>query len=187
VAATGLRVTGGDSGGRRLNAPAGIRPSEGRVKEAIFNVLGRAVVGANVLDLCAGSGALGIEALSRGAERATFVDRSERAAAAIRRNLETVGYGDRARVFRADAARWLQQRPSDLRACDLVLVDPPYDDPVLMRLLQLLDRGVADGVLVVVEHGRRAPLPLLRRLRLLRQRRYGDTAVTILEPEVASG
>ncbi|MFZ0218189.1 MAG: 16S rRNA (guanine(966)-N(2))-methyltransferase RsmD [Candidatus Dormiibacterota bacterium] len=182
MAGPGLRVHGGEAGGRRLVAPTGIRPSEGRVKEAIFNVLGPLVAGSRVLDLCAGSGALGIEALSRGAERATFVDQSERAAAAIRRNLEAIGYRERAHVFRADAARWVQERPTDVRACDLVLLDPPYNDPVLARLLQLLDGSAPSGALVVVEHGHRVSLPSLRRLRAVRERRYGDTEVTILEP-----
>ncbi|MBO0743737.1 MAG: 16S rRNA (guanine(966)-N(2))-methyltransferase RsmD [Candidatus Dormibacteraeota bacterium] len=172
---------GGEAGGRRLVAPSGIRPSEGRVKLAIFNMLGEIPLGAGVLDLCAGSGALGIEALSRGAEAATFVDTSPRALASIRRNLETLGYTNRARVHREDAARFCERYPDLVRGCDLVFCDPPYNDPVLTRLLQQLDHLAPVEGVVVVEHGARVQLPSLIRLRPERERRYGDTRVTILQ------
>lgn len=162
-------------------APSDIRPSEGRVKLAIFNMLGATPSGASVLDLCAGSGALGIEALSRGAEGATFVDASHRAVASIRRNLEALGYGDRGRVHRDDAARFCERHPDRVRSCDLVFCDPPYNDPVLGRLLHLLDHLTPVDGTVVVEHGARVELPSLGRLRSERERRYGDTRVTILQ------
>ena len=177
----GLRVHGGEAGGRRLVVPPGVRPSEGVVKEAIFNVLGDEVVDARALDLCAGSGALGIEALSRGAAGAIFVDRGERAVTAIRRNLAALGYEGRARVFRAEAARWLEGRPADAGRCGLVLLDPPYNDPVLERVLRLLDRLCAEGTVVVAEHAARQRLPTLGRLQAVRDRKYGDTQVTFLE------
>lgn len=137
--------------------------------------------GAGVLDLCAGSGALGIEALSRGAEAATFVDSSPRSLASIRRNLETLGYVDRGRVVRDDAARFCERYPDLVRGCELVFCDPPYNDPVLVRLLPLLDHLVPVEGVVVVEHGSRVELPSLIRLRPERERRYGDTRVTILQ------
>lgn len=177
----GLRVHGGEAGGRRLAVPPGVRPSEGVVKEAIFNVLGDAVVDAAALDLCAGSGALGIEALSRGAARAIFVDRGERSVTAIRKNLAALGYTDRGRVFRAEVARWLEGRPADASRSGLVLLDPPYNDPVLVRVLRLLDRLCAEGAVVVAEHAPRQVLPALERLQTVRDRRYGDTQVTFLE------
>lgn len=138
-------------------------------------------MGASVLDLCAGSGALGIEALSRGAEAATFVDTSPRAVASIRRNLETLGYTDRGRVHREEAARFCERYPDQVRGCDLVFCDPPYNDPVLNRLLHLLDHLTPAWGVVVVEHGSRVQLPSLIRLRPERERRYGDTGVTILQ------
>ncbi len=162
-------------------APSDIRPSEGRVKLAIFNMLGEASSGATVLDLCAGSGALGIEALSRGAEAATFVDTSARSVASIRRNLETLGYADRGRVHREHAVRFCERHPEFVRSCDLVFCDPPYNDPVLARLLQVLDPLTPGEGVVVVEHGARVELPSLTRLRPERERRYGDTRVTILQ------
>ncbi len=177
---------GGEAGGRRLVAPSDIRPSEGRVKLAIFNMLGEVPLGAGVLDLCAGSGALGIEALSRGAEWATFVDSSARSVASIRRNLEALDYGGRGHVHRDDAARFCERHPEVVASCDLIFCDPPYNDPVLARLLQLLDHATPVEGVVVVEHGARVQLPPLVRLRPERERRYGDTRVTILQaPEEA--
>jgi 16S rRNA (guanine966-N2)-methyltransferase len=178
--AANLRVAGGEAAGRRLGAPRGIRPTQGLVREAIFNVLGPLVLDAVVLDLFAGSGALGIEALSRGAAAVTFVDRDESAARVIRRNLEALGIGERGRVSRADVTRWLSGHREDVSAASLVLLDPPYNDPVLEHALALLDSLVAGGTTVVVEHAHRQALPVLERLGPRRQRRYGDTAVSVL-------
>jgi 16S rRNA (guanine966-N2)-methyltransferase len=178
--APGLRVHGGEARGRRLTAPPGIRPSQGMVKEAIFNHLADAVVDAAVLDLCAGSGALGIEALSRGAAHVTFVERGDRQVAAIRRNLAEINYADRATVVRADAERWLTTHPDEVAAAGVVLLDPPYNDPVLGRTILILDRLTGPDTLVVVEHGTRQDLPPLSRLQLERERRYGDSRLTIL-------
>ena len=176
-----LRVHGGEARGRRLVAPPGIRPSQGVVKEAIFNVLADGVVGARVVDLYAGSGALGVEALSRGAEHVTFVERGERQLGAIRRNLATLGYEERATVAREDAERWLGAHPEEVAAAAVVLLDPPYNDPVLIRSLQLLDRLSGPEATVVVEHSPRQELPALERLRVVREKRYGDTQVTVLQ------
>jgi 16S rRNA (guanine966-N2)-methyltransferase len=176
----GLRVHGGAARGRRLTAPSGIRPSQGVVKEAVFNMLGN-LAGVRVLDLFAGSGALGIEALSRGAGHVTFVERDQKAVGTIHANLEGLGYGDRATVARSDVARWLQGHPEEVAAAGLALADPPYNDAVLDHALELLDGTVEEGALVVVEHSRRQTLVGLRRLRPMRDRRYGDTAVTLLE------
>lgn len=150
------------------------------VREAIFDLLGPAVAGAAVLDLFAGSGALGIEALSRGAATAILVDRDEEAVRVIRRNLEALGLADRARAVRADVVRWLAGHGAEVRAASLVLLDPPYDDPVLDRALALLDPLVAAGATVVVEHAHRQDLPGTQRLQPVRRRRYGDTAVSLL-------
>ena len=170
---------GGEARSRHLVAPVGIRPTQGMVVQAIFNMLGGAVVEAEVLDLFAGSGALGIEALSRGAARATFVDKSEESVTAIRRNLETLGYRDRAVVDRADVPRWLSNHPAEVRKARIVVLDPPYADAVLGQTLTALDALVAEGTLVVAEHGVRDPLPELARLEVTRERRYGTTSVTI--------
>src|SRR6202040_3851347 len=106
-----LRVSGGEAKGRRLKAPKNIRPTQGMVKQAIFNMVGPDIEEARVLDLFAGSGALGIEALSRGAAGVTFVDQQERGLAILRQNLDALGFKDRSRVIRGDVVRWLEASP----------------------------------------------------------------------------
>jgi 16S rRNA (guanine(966)-N(2))-methyltransferase RsmD len=175
-----LRVAAGEARGRRLKTPKGIRPTQGIVKEAIFNILGHAVLDALVLDLFAGSGALGIEALSRGAEQATFVERDASTAAILRQNLEVLGYADRARIVRADVVRWLETDPEQAQKATLALLDPPYRDAALVPALAELERLLPAGAMVVVEHARGEAPPPLSRLGEARTRRYGDTEVTVL-------
>ncbi len=174
-----LRVVGGEARGRRLKTPKGIRPTQGIVKEAIFNLVGPAIDGVHVLDLFAGSGALGIEALSRGAAGVTFVDREPRGLAILRQNLDALDLKARANVVRGDVVRWLESSPDQVRQAGFVFMDPPYEDPVLDRALKAIDREVTDAT-VIVEHSRRQELPALARLQVDRQRKYGDTIVTVL-------
>ena len=176
-----LRVLGGELGGRGLSAPRGIRPTQGLVREAIFNILGTAVDEATVLDLFAGSGALGIEALSRGATTTTFVDNDDAAVRVIRRNLGALGLGERGRVVRSEVTRWLATHPEDIKAASLVMLDPPYNGAILLHALALLDALIAGGTTVVAEHAHRQPLPALDRLQATRRRRYGDTAISFFE------
>jgi 16S rRNA (guanine966-N2)-methyltransferase len=178
VTRSNLRVSGGEARGRRLKAPKNIRPTQGMVKQAIFNMVGQSIEGARVLDLFAGSGALGIEALSRGAAHATFVDREQRGLAILRQNLDALGLKERAHVVRGDVVRWLEDSSSEVKEAGLVFLDPPYEDDVLDRALRVLDREVT-GATVLAEHSRRQRLPELNRLRTDRQRRYGDTMVTV--------
>jgi 16S rRNA (guanine(966)-N(2))-methyltransferase RsmD len=175
-----LRVSGGEARGRRLKAPKNIRPTQGMVKQAIFNMVGPDIEGATVLDLFAGSGALGIEALSRGAAAVTFVDQQPRGLAILRQNLDALGFKDRAHVVRGDVVRWLEASPDTVRSADFVFLDPPYEDVVLDRALQALDREVSHAV-VLAEHSKRQTLPALERLRVDRERHYGDTIVTVLK------
>jgi len=148
------------------------------VKAAIFNIVGPGIEGAHVLDLFAGSGAIGIEALSRGAAEVTFVDREPRGLAILRQNLDALELKDRAHVVRGDVVRWLESSPEAVGRAGLVFLDPPYEDVVLDRALMALDRTLSDAT-VVAEHSRRQTLPSLSRLELDRQRRYGDTMVTV--------
>jgi 16S rRNA (guanine966-N2)-methyltransferase len=173
-----IRVTGGELRGRRLHVPkSGVRPTTEKVREALFSILGE-VAGARVLDLFCGTGALAIEALSRGAAEATLVDTRP---AAARRNVESLGLVNRAKVVRADAARFL--RRADPRAFDLVLCDPPYR--LAHRLAAELDpliRGaLAEGGRVMVETSPDRPLSL--ELPLLTERSYGDTLIRIYRDE----
>lgn len=150
------------------------------VKEAVFNMLG-SLEGERVIDLFAGSGALGIEAISRSAAHVIFVERDERAAGVIRRNLDTLGYREQSQVVRAEVSRWLRSHVAEAASAGVILADPPYNDAVLDTTLRLLDEMASGGALVVVEHSARRALPALARLRPTRERRYGDAAVTLLE------
>ena len=176
-----MRVTGGESKGRRLKAPRNIRPTQGIVKEAIFNIVAPYIEGATVIDLFAVSGAIGIEALSRGAAHVTFVDREERGLAILRQNLDALGLKQRARVIRADVARWIEGSPDEMQAADLIILDPPYGDAVFDRTLQAIDRSTSKAT-VVAEYSRRQQLPAMARLQMGRERRYGDTMVAVLQP-----
>ena len=171
-----MRVIAGRYGGRRLVAPPGraTRPTSDRVREALFSILGP-VEGAAVLDLFAGSGALGIEALSRGAARATFVDSGPRAVAAIRANLESLGAD--AGVHRLDAAAFVGKASAAGDAYDLVFLDPPYREAAGLGRVISLDPVLAPGARVVAESDRRAPVEL--DLPLTDERRYGDTLIRI--------
>ena len=172
-----MRVVAGRHRGRRLEAPPGrdTRPTSDRVREALFSIVGD-VEGAHVLDLFAGSGALGIEALSRGAARATFVEKDRRAAEVIRANLATLGEeGD---VVVRDALAWLRAAPAGT-AFGLVLIDPPYDSAARLAtpLSEHLPPVLAEGALIVTESDKRNPLTL--DLPLDKERSYGDTRVAI--------
>jgi 16S rRNA (guanine966-N2)-methyltransferase len=177
-----VRIVAGRWGGRRLIAPRGdaVRPPADRVREALFSILGDAVQGARVLDLFAGSGALGLEALSRGAAEATFVDSSTASLAAVKANLQALG--GEAEVRRGDALRFLRAAPGEARYYDLVLLDPPYRlaERLGRELSEALPAVLAPSALVVSESDRRAPLPL--DLPLRDERRYGDTLIRIHDP-----
>jgi 16S rRNA (guanine966-N2)-methyltransferase len=174
-----MRVVAGLYGGRRLVAPPGsaTRPTSDRVREALFSVLGADVRGARVLDLYAGSGALGIEALSRGAASAVFVDHSAKAVAAIRTNLDALGID--APVHRMQARAALRPPPGGAAAYDLVFLDPPYRRAAGLgqELSDALPAVLAPGARVISESDRRDPLELA--LPLADERRYGDTIIRI--------
>jgi 16S rRNA (guanine(966)-N(2))-methyltransferase RsmD len=177
-----MRVIAGQWGGRRLQAPPGAatRPTSDRVREALFSVLGDRVAGARVLDLFAGSGALGIEALSRGAAAATFVDSSGAAIRALRANLAALGAAPEVR--RQDALRFLAGASAAGREYDLVFLDPPYRLASRLggELSAILPAVLAPGGAVIAESDRRDPLDL--ELPLLDERRYGDTLIRIHGP-----
>ena len=176
-----MRVVAGRLGGRRLRAPRGrdTRPTSDRVREALFSILGP-LDGVRVLDLFAGSGALGIEALSRGAATATLVDRDARAVEVIRANLASLELGsEQVRVVHGPARAAIRDASSRGDAYDLVLLDPPYRDASALgrELSQALPAVLAPDARVVAESDRRAPLEL--GLPVVAERRYGDTLIRI--------
>ena len=174
-----MRITGGELGGRRIRAPKGpkLRPTTERVREAVFSILGD-VSGARVLDLFCGTGALAIEALSRGAAEATLVDTHP---AAARKNLEGLELTGRAKTVRADAARFLRRAGEG--SYDLVLCDPPYRlaDRLTSELDPLIRRALAAGGRVMIESSPDNPLQMT--LPLSTERAYGDTMIRIYRDE----
>lgn len=175
-----LRIIAGEARGRKILAPAGssVRPTADRVRQAIFDVLGQFFQGERVLDLFAGSGAMGIEALSRGAGHATFVDVDPGAIRTVEVNLRALGWESRARVVRQDAIAFLRGvRGGDF---DLVFVDPPYrSSPApALEVLGALDLG--EGTRVVVEHDVGwSPEESYGSLHRRDARRYGSTSITL--------
>jgi 16S rRNA (guanine966-N2)-methyltransferase len=166
-----MRIIGGNFGGRRLIVPkdARVRPTADRVREAWMSILGDALFGARVLDLFAGSGALGLEALSRGAASVTFVELSPPSLRALDQNITTLGAQDVATVHRGDAMRYAEKLPEG--AFDIVLADPPYSVDHAARLVALFRRNPF-GRILSVEH------PSALELEGDSTRRYGDTAIT---------
>jgi 16S rRNA (guanine966-N2)-methyltransferase len=182
-----LQVIGGEFGGRRLKSPpAGVRPTAAILRRSLFDILGPRVVDATVLDLYAGAGTLGVEALSRGAARVDFVERDGRACAVIRENLEALGAEAAARRGRVDCApaeKWLQ-RHVGLEAYDLVLADPPYGDAGVTRVLSLLVEtgALRPGGLAVLETRRGTAAEPVDGLVEVRRVRHGDSELRMLEP-----
>ncbi|MCA9750681.1 MAG: 16S rRNA (guanine(966)-N(2))-methyltransferase RsmD [Gemmatimonadetes bacterium] len=174
-----MRVIAGTLRGRRLVAPEGqaTRPTSDRARESLFNLLGPIRAGTRVLDLYAGSGALGIEALSRGAAFAQFVERARPAIAAIRRNVEALGLSDRALILAVDAR---SDAAFDGGPFDLVLADPPWPDRRDEEIVERAERALAPGGILVLEHPAARPAPGAPTGReLWKSRKYGDTALSL--------
>lgn len=171
--AVALRIIAGEHGGRRIEAPPGrgTRPTAERVREAWFAAMGPEIRGATVLDLFSGSGALGIEALSRGAARAHFVESDARVVAVLRRNVAALGLEPRASVTRADVFRWLA-RPG-AAAFDIAVADPPYGAPDAARLVRRFLETPFAGRLWIEHAAAAGDLPEGADW----SRRYGDTGL----------
>ena len=178
-----MRVIAGILKGRRLKAPTweGLRPTSDQLRETLFNVLGARVVGARVLDGYAGTGAIGIEAISRGASHVTFVESDRRAQALIAANLSACGIETGYTMVRSTAARAWSSLAADpaWTPFDLILLDPPYDQPA-GETLAGVDRLIAPEGWVVLEHARRIAAPDgVGRLARARDLRSGDSALAI--------
>ena len=180
-----MRVIAGTARGVPIRAPRdrATRPVTDRVKETLFGILGERVPDAHVLDLYAGSGALGIEALSRGALHATFVERGRDALVAIRDNLQRTGLAGAASVHGGDVIPFLANAPGQ-PPYDLAFLDPPYEDHAILAPLERLAPLLAPRASVVVKHFWRTEVPTPEGLARWRDRRFGETALTFLVRDV---
>ena len=186
-----MRIISGTSKGKRLATPKGhaLRPTSDRVKESIFNILGEVVEGKVVLDLFAGTGNLGIEALSRGAKRVLFVERRREATRLIKNNLFQCGMVMVSEIIPKDVIRAIGILHQRGETFDLILMDPPYEKGLIKKTLWKLQshRIYHDDSLLVIEHDRREPLPTdLDGWNLIRQRKIGDTLISFLTPRSMS-
>ena len=185
-----MRIIGGTAKGRRLQTPskssAGpsgsllIRPTADRAREALFSIIGNAVEGAAVLDLFAGTGALGLEALSRGAQSAVFVDKSSRSIELIKKNIELCGFSDKTFIIKRDLAKSLSSLEKLLpgKEFSMIFIDPPYRKALCLKILRELSSGniLASSGLVVAEDDSGNELPeSVGSLILIDRRKYGDT------------
>jgi 16S rRNA (guanine966-N2)-methyltransferase len=181
-----MRIIAGRYKGRRLDAPRwpGLRPTADKLRETLFNIVAADVPGARVLDGCAGTGAVGIEALSRGAAHVTFVDNDRRALELVGRNLARCGIGEGYAIIRADLGTAAAQLPQ--ADFDLIFLDPPYDtDPV--AVVRAVEERLASGGLLVLEYARRRGAPAaIGRLVRVREVTSGDSALGFYRTQSAS-
>lgn len=174
-----MRVITGTARGRRLKTLEGrdVRPTTDRVKEALFSIIQFELEGRTVLDMFAGSGQLGIEALSRGASKAVFVDSDKRAAAVVRENLEHTGLADRAEVYNADSLMFVRNRGERF---DIALLDPPYGRGILQRALEAVAPCMAENGVIICELPEKEEVPQRAgNLALFRRYRYGKTELAV--------
>ncbi len=162
-----------------------IRPTSDKVKQALFNILGDRTAGSSFLDLYAGAGGIGIEALSRDAARVTFVDASRNSLNVVKQNIEQTGFGDRAEVVLSKAELFLKKQAGRY---DIVFLDPPYADAMQPLLELIAESGILNaGSIVIAEHFKKQPSPeQAGRLTLCRQAKYGDTVLAFYKQEVKS-
>ena len=181
-----MRIAGGQARGRRLYLPKGypVRPTSDKIKEALFNII-QPVEGKSFLDLYAGAGSVGLEALSRGAVRAIFVEREPILVNAIRKNAEACGFDELAEVIAADVKRGIERLSRRGDRFQILFADPPYERGLAVQTLQLLQDGhlMADNALIIIQHSIREDfLEKFRdeRLKMADQRRYGDSALSFM-------
>lgn len=180
-----MRVIAGSLRGVTLEAPRGrsTRPITDRIKEGLFGILGERILDTAVLDLYAGSGAVGIEALSRGATTCTFVERSREALAVLQRNLERTGLAARAKVVAGDVPRFLAAAAGSAEPprYGLVMLDPPFAERAILAPLQAVEPLLEPDAIVVVRTFWRTEVPASAGLSVIRQRRFGETVLTFLQ------
>ena len=177
-----VRIIGGTHGGRRLRTIGGldVRPTSDRLRERLFNIISPYVEGSRFLDICAGSGAIGLEAISRGARRVTFIDNSRRACSVIEANLHMLGLDNEGVIINRDAAAALKHLAQAANVFDIAFFDPPYASDIYHTVMRLLDEQplLSADAIVVVEHRAKTPLKdQYGRLRMYRVVKQGETAL----------
>src|SRR5262249_36475159 len=187
-----MRIVAGKHRGRLLRTVRGldVRPTSDMLRETLFNILAAQAAGTRFLDLCAGSGAVGIEALSRGSSQATFVERSRTACSVIRENLASLGIESEAVILCRDAIAALKSLSSQGSRFDIIFFDPPYDSQVYALALDIIARWrllADDGVLVVEHRTKTPPLPEFGELKMYRVVKQGESALTFMRWTVDSG
>ena len=181
-----MRIIGGEARGRRINLPRGcrIRPTADRVKESLFDIL-HPVEGVRFLDIFAGCGNCGLEALSRGARRAVFIEKEPRLVKAIGENLRLLGFEGRAEVIAADAERGVRRLAQREERFDILFADPPYGEGFLPEIMKLLEGAnlLAENGVFVLQHSVREQLAgsCVQAMVMADQRRYGDTVLSFLK------
>ncbi|HJQ67682.1 MAG TPA: 16S rRNA (guanine(966)-N(2))-methyltransferase RsmD [Blastocatellia bacterium] len=177
-----MRVIGGQYRGRRLRAPHGdqVRPTSDRLRETLFNIIAPRVEGCRFLDICAGSGAIGIEALSRGAASATFIDKSRRASAIIESNLASLSITSNATVINRDALQALKRLSADAAQFDIIFFDPPYASEIYSQVMGELASGLLldpEGVVITEHRAKRPPAAEYGELKMYREVKQGESAL----------
>lgn len=177
-----MRIISGSYRGRKLKTLAGldVRPTSDRLRETLFNILAAEVRDSNFLDICAGSGAISIEALSRGAAHVTLIDESRRAGQVIQENLRALGITDEARLLNRDALAAIKQLESEPRTFDIVYFDPPYASPIYSRVMNQLGASsiLHPDSIVIVEHHAKTPIDKkYGKLTIYRELKQGESAL----------
>lgn len=192
-----MRISGGTAKGRKIGVRKAfsqereedeLRPTPAKVREALFNIIRGELPGSSFLDLYAGTGAVGIEALSRGASKVVFVETNALRVKIIKYLLSEFSFGDRAEVFRMKAYEFVKRIGSRGVSFDIVFLDPPYYSEELTEILPLIGEGalLKDKGLVVIEHFHKVPLPAVREgLGFMKSYRYGDTVLSLYRREAA--
>ncbi len=181
----GLRIIGGEKKGRKLLSVKGrtTRPTADRMRESLFNILSTRVIGSNVIDLYAGTGALGLEALSRGAATAVFIDNNRNALSVIKQNIQTCDFGKQSNIIKWNILINLKCLEAQARCFDLVFMDPPYDTQCVHQTIVDLKHSNAlnNGAMIVVEHSPEEEIPEeFLEFEIIDKRRYGRTLFSFL-------
>jgi len=170
-----MRIIAGESKGKKLKVPKGIRPTQDKVRESIFNILGGKIVDAIVLDIFAGSGSFGLEAISRGARKVIFVEINPKVIKILKENIDMLGYREKTQVIQIDAIKAIQMLGINIPYPAIVFADPPYNKGFADRVIHTVKKASNSALLLILEHSKEEKVNIGRTLR------FGDTEVNFIE------